>query len=228
MKTKSIRLLFVAICIISAITVTAFAADKTIAEQIAVVSYDDEVDYLNKMLEALEDGSDYALSMGSIYEQQRNLKIDQEELNLEKTYFFSDLNSVDEIKVALKSYINPSPYSLTNAERALVEGAVMAEARGESYEGQMMIAQCILDGALRNNLDIASSIDKYQIAVSSMSPSASVKKAVSAVFDTGERVTQESADIWYAYNICSSSWHEEQIYVTTIGDHKFFYMNKAH
>ena len=36
-------------------------------------------------------------------------------------------------------------YHLTDAERDVVERVVMAEAGGESFEGQMLVAQCILE-----------------------------------------------------------------------------------
>lgn len=38
-------------------------------------------------------------------------------------------------------------YPLTDAERDVVERVVMAEAGGESFEGQMLVAQCILNAA---------------------------------------------------------------------------------
>lgn len=42
----------------------------------------------------------------------------------------------------------PAPrYALTDFERDIVERVVMAEAGGESFEGQMLVAQCILNAA---------------------------------------------------------------------------------
>ena len=119
-----------------------------------------------------------------------------------------------------------SPYELTDDERVAVECAVMCEAGGESVRGQMMVAQCILDGTLRNNYDVFETIEKYQIASTSYSNvTDEVKDSVSRIFDDGERVTEEKADLWYNPALVQSAWHEEQHYVITIGLHRFFWMN---
>ncbi len=119
-----------------------------------------------------------------------------------------------------------SPYELTDDERVAVECAVMCEAGGESVRGQMMVAQCILDGTLRNNYDAFETIEKYQIASTSYSNvTDEVKDSVSRIFDDGERVTEEKADLWYNPALVQSAWHEEQHYVITIGLHRFFWMN---
>ena len=44
-------------------------------------------------------------------------------------------------------------YPLTDAERDVVERVVMAEAGGESFEGQMLVAQCILNAAEKRGVD---------------------------------------------------------------------------
>ena len=119
-----------------------------------------------------------------------------------------------------------SPYELTDEERIAVECAVMCEAGGEEVRGQMMVAQCILDGAQRNGISVIDSIDKYQVASTSYSRvTEQVKESVSRVFDDGERVTEEKADLWYNPALVQSSWHEQQHYVITIGLHRFFWMN---
>ena len=119
-----------------------------------------------------------------------------------------------------------SPYELTDEERIAVECAVMCEAGGEEVRGQMMVAQCILDGAQRNGISVIESIAKYQVASTSYSRvTEQVKESVSRVFDDGERVTEEKADLWYNPALVQSSWHEQQHYVITIGLHRFFWMN---
>lgn len=222
-----IRFLPVLVLLAMLFTVAAGATDNSISNQISVVSYQNEKDYMEEILKAVEDGSDYALEIASIYEMQRNLKIEAEGLDVKKTDFFSNGMRSDEIEAAIQVYLSPSPYVLTASERTLLERAVMAEAGGESYQGQMMVAQCILDGALRNGFDVATSIRRYQIVTTNRTVSDSVKNAVSAVFDSGERVTEQKADLWYAPYLCSSSWHENQVYVTTIGVHKFFWMRNS-
>ena len=121
---------------------------------------------------------------------------------------------------------NTCPYQLTEQERIAVESAVMCEAGGEETRGQMMVAQCILDGAQRNGYDIMETISKYQIASTSYSlVTDQVREAVSRVFDAGERITEEKADLWYNPALVQSPWHEQQQYVITIGQHRFFWMN---
>lgn len=120
-----------------------------------------------------------------------------------------------------------SGYVLTESERMAVECAVMCEAGGEGPEGQMMVAQSILDGTLRNDYDVFDTIYKYQIHSTSYSNvTDEVRESVSRVFDDGERVTEEKTDLWYNPALVESSWHENQQYVTTVGSHRFFWMNK--
>ena len=90
------------------------------------------------------------------------------------------------------------------------------------------MAQCILDGTLRNGYNIFQTIDKYQIASTSYSNvTDEVKESVSRVFDDGERITEQKADLWYNPALVQSSWHEQQQYVITIGLHRFFWMNDS-
>lgn len=128
-------------------------------------------------------------------------------------------------------YVEPEPepipepavrYELTDAERWLVESKVMAESGGESYEGQMAVAQCILNGCEDLNLRPAELVVANQYTPNSPEPSQSVKDAVSAVFDRGEVAVEDDILWFYAPAMVYSSWHESQRYVCTIGGHKFF------
>lgn len=119
-----------------------------------------------------------------------------------------------------------SGYELTDAERSAVECAVMGEAGGEGEKGQMMIAQCILDGCTRNSINPVVMIAEYQVASAyPYQVTDEVRESVSKVFDDGLRVTEEKADLWYNPAIVASEWHEGQQYVTTIGYHRFFWCN---
>ena len=53
------------------------AAAPSISSHVAVSGYDNNVDYMAEMMSCLNDGSDYAFEIGRIYEQQRNMKIEQ-------------------------------------------------------------------------------------------------------------------------------------------------------
>lgn len=120
-----------------------------------------------------------------------------------------------------------SGYELTEKERVAVECAVMCEAGGEGEKGQMMVAQSILDGSLRNDYDVIETIYAYQIHSTSYSNvTDEVRESVSRVFDDGERVTEEKTDLWYNPALVESQWHEDQQYVITVGSHRFFWMNK--
>lgn len=114
---------------------------------------------------------------------------------------------------------------LSDYERAAIECIVMCEAGGEGEKGQMMVAQCILEGMLRYDFTISEYIDCYKVMSTDYSNvTDEVRNSVSRVFDNGERVTDAKADLWYNPAITSSAWHEEQQYVTTIGSHRFFWM----
>ncbi len=230
MRSKLFKAALMIMALFAALTVTAGAESITLDENISldetiiVIGYNDDEDYMQEIVQALEDGSEHAVYAARIYEAQRNLKIQSLGLDVSTTDFFTGGKTVQEILEEVYDYIGASDsgYELTDAERAVVESAVMAEAGGESFEGQMMIAQCILDGAKRKGVDVITFIEQSQIVTSEKEPYESCRKAVAQVFDMGKRVTEEVADIWYAPAITYSEWHESQIYVTTIGAHKFF------
>ena len=113
-------------------------------------------------------------------------------------------------------------YNLTETERDLVERVVMAESGGESYKGQMLVAQCILNACEIDGIRPAKVIKKYVYAKARPEPSDSVKRAVSAVFDKGEQVTDEPIVYFYAPKIVKSEFHESQIFAIEEGGHKFF------
>lgn len=113
-------------------------------------------------------------------------------------------------------------FYLSDYERSELEALVMAEAGGESYEGQMAVAQCIIDACEKEGKQPSEIAVMYRYTKHRPAPSESVKEAVSAVFDRGEVVTEENILYFYAPAIVYSEWHETQTYVTTIGGHRFF------
>ena len=56
----------------------------------------------------------------------------------------------------------PVRYELTDEERAVVEQVVMAESGTEPYCGQMLVAQCILNAAEREDLRPDEVIEAYR------------------------------------------------------------------
>ena len=114
-------------------------------------------------------------------------------------------------------------YALTDAERDLVERVVMAEAGGEGYDGQRLVAQCILNTAEAMDLrpdEVVLAPNQY--ATPAQEASREVKDAVSAVFDDGNMVTDEPIQWFYAPLYVSSAWHESKVFVLEYGGHRFF------
>ena len=117
----------------------------------------------------------------------------------------------------------PAPrYALTSEERDLVERVVMAEAGGEHYEGQMLVAQCILNAADKTGTRPSEVVVTYQYTKNRPEPTQSVRDAVAAVFDAGETVTTEPILFFYNPDRVTSKWHESQDFVIEAGGHRFF------
>ena len=111
---------------------------------------------------------------------------------------------------------------LTDAERDVVERVVMAEAGGESFEGQMLVAQCILNAAEKRGVDPSEAVVLYSYTKSRPDPTQRVKDAVAAVFDRGETVVDEPILYFYNPALVTSDFHESQIFVIEEGGHRFF------
>ena len=117
----------------------------------------------------------------------------------------------------------PLRYPLTDEERYLVEQVVMAESGNQPYCGQMGVAQCLLNDCEKSGIRPAEAVLEYQYTPNRVEPSESVQRAVSAVFDRGEVVTDETILWFYApKHVDETPWHESQRHVLTINDHKFF------
>lgn len=114
-------------------------------------------------------------------------------------------------------------YALTDDEREIVERVVMAEAEGEGFDGQRLVAQCILNTAEAMDLrpdEVVLAPNQY--ATPAQDASREVKDAVSAVFDDGNMVTDEPIQWFYAPRYVSSAWHESKVFVLEYGGHRFF------
>lgn len=113
-------------------------------------------------------------------------------------------------------------YALSDYERDVVERVVMAEAGGESYEGQVLVAQCILNAAEKTGTSPSEAVVTYQYTSARPDPTQSVRDAVAAVFDNGETITSELVMYFYNPARVTSKWHESQIFVIEVGGHRFF------
>lgn len=122
---------------------------------------------------------------------------------------------------------------LANQVPQIVEQVVAAESKGESLEGQMAVAQTIVETAEYYGLsyeEVATG-GKYTSPDPYDEVSDSVKEACHRVICLGERVTEEPI-MWF-YSTAGgfySKWHETSPnleYVITIGAHKFFALKEA-
>lgn len=124
----------------------------------------------------------------------------------------------------------PPVYKLEGADRALVERVVAAEARGEPFEGMVAVAQVILDRLLHPvfpntvaEVVMREFASPYRGVVTN-----EVKKAVSLVFDYGQRAF-EGTLLYFMNPITASkngaAWIRRNCnWVLTIGNHKFYNM----
>lgn len=113
-------------------------------------------------------------------------------------------------------------FKLTSEQRTIIEQVVSGESRGEPYDGQVAVAQCILNACLKDGITPEEAIEKYDYTGARVKPTDSVKEAVAAVFDRGEGVTDEPILYFYAHKLVKSNWHESQNFVIEIGNHRFF------
>lgn len=116
----------------------------------------------------------------------------------------------------------PLRYELTDDERDTVERVVMAEAGGECYEGQMLVAQCILNASEKTGQRPPEAVKTFSYTRNRPEPTQSVEDAVAAVFDDGEAVTDELVLYFYNPALVRSDFHESQIFVIEVGGHRFF------
>lgn len=125
-------------------------------------------------------------------------------------------------EVDLFNTANPTYFELSDEERAVAENIVMGEAGGESFEGQVLVAQCLVNAAIKDGLQPSEVRTKYKYSGWNDKPSYSVKAAVSLVFDHGEKFVEEPVTYFYAPARVDSDWHESLTFVTEVGGHRFF------
>lgn len=113
-------------------------------------------------------------------------------------------------------------YDITTEDRHVLECVVQGEAGGESLEGKMWVATCLLNAMRREGGASAEFVrTKYQYSGWSEDISDDTIRAVSRVFDDG-KVMHDRALWFYAPKYCNGSWHETQEFVVEIGGHRFF------
>lgn len=115
-------------------------------------------------------------------------------------------------------------YPMTDQERTIVEAVVAAESMGEDFDGQCLVAQCILNTAeATGKRPDEVVLEPGQYATPNYDCSHLVSEAVSAVFDDGYQVTDEPVRYFYAPAWGTSKWHETKLeFVLEHGGHRFF------
>jgi len=134
-------------------------------------------------------------------------------------------NAIEEPKLAI---------SLTKSEFDLLCRIIAAEARGESYEGQMAVAQVIRDRMEHPNQKLYGGptlrgvvLKKGQFAKpwrGNLNKYPSVIKAAKAVFDNNERIFDEPTMFFYQPQIASRSASrsiKRYNYIGKVGAHNF-------
>jgi len=108
-----------------------------------------------------------------------------------------------------------------------VVAVVAAECRGEPYEGQVAVCQCILETSIARGITPEEVVDmpnRYADPLNNEEAKELVRDACINTFILGERATDEPIEYFYStVGGFESYWHETALeYVMTIGNHKFF------
>lgn len=122
---KRLVAIIMVIVMVFTIPLSVNAASAWMGDDISIIGYNANTDYMKLMIKALNDGSLYAMQMGAIYERQRNLKIDKMGLKYPKTHYFDNFNSAAEILQAIEEDKKPK---YTEEDLDLVARIVNAEA----------------------------------------------------------------------------------------------------
>ncbi len=115
-------------------------------------------------------------------------------------------------------------FPLTDEERELVERVVAAEARGESIECQMAVAQTILDRVVSREQSITEVCTaKYQFASPYQGEvSEKTQDAVFLVFDNGAKVFDKVTHFYASHLIDPPYWTESKEFKGEINSVRFY------
>lgn len=108
MKRRISAVLMLLILLVTIIPAGMAVSAAGIADHVTVTSYDDKKDYMKEIMKCLQNGSDYAMQIGGIYEQQRNLKIEKTGAKQKKTNYFTTYSSATAILEAIAEDNKPA------------------------------------------------------------------------------------------------------------------------
>lgn len=146
----------------------------------------------------------------------------EREVAYDKSEYAKPVIEIDVLDRLENGEFHPVQFYLTDEERAVAEKIVMGEAGAEPYEGQVLVAQCLLNAAKKDGLEPSVIRTEYKYSGWNENPSESVKQAVSAVFDDGYKYIDEPVLYFYAPDLVKSDWHESLDFVIEYGNHRFF------
>lgn len=136
-----------------------------------------------------------------------------------------------EVNQKIKTEFTPV-FDLSEEERWATCCMVAGESKGEPYEGQWAVAQCIYQACVNGGLQPSEVRIEYKYSgwdekLEFDNPElwAQIEEIVSRVFDYGEMYVEDEILWFYAPRWMKngvSEWHESQRFVIEIGDHKFF------
>lgn len=145
---------------------------------------------------------------------------------------YSDENtaSVSDSGEYLLDIAHPDPnyvgysVSLNDEDRDMAERILMGESGGEGFIGMALVAQCIRDTYVNGNYSSIAQLLKVNgyYGSTSITPSETAKEVVRYIFDQGGSAVQHNIRIFYATNMCSSTWHEAQEFVVQYNYVRFF------
>lgn len=108
MKRRISAVLVVLMLLMTMLPAGMTASAAGVTDHVTVTSYDSKKDYMREIMKTLRDGSDYAMQIGAIYEQQRNLKIDALNSKEKKTSYFTTYKTAAEILRAIEEANKPA------------------------------------------------------------------------------------------------------------------------
>lgn len=113
---------------------------------------------------------------------------------------------------------------LSDEDRDLAERICMGEASVLGFDGMALVAQCVRDTFLKDGYtNIADILRDYKYDGSTKTPgNEEAKAAVRYIFDEGGAAVQHRIIVFYASDICHSSFHESQHYICSCGAVRFF------
>ena len=118
---------------------------------------------------------------------------------------------------------SPHYCPLSDQDRLAIEAVVAAEARGESLQGQMAVAQTIRDRALcweQSPREIVEAPHQFASGYTGPIPAAT-ETAVRLVFDDGQDALQYPVIYFYDHSTVTPYWVKRCHLVGVIGGHTF-------